>query len=125
MCWLPISAAAASKKSRESCGVSEPIMFENLSTIASLAALLAQVVILVASLTRTTEKAGDAKKIALEAHGKIALLRSEFALYREYVAKEYITRDLLREFEERLTKEIDRVIERIDDMADERRRRGP
>ena len=96
----------------------EPTMFENLGTIASLAALLAQIVILVASLTRTTEKAADAKQIALEAHEKIALLRSEFMLYREKVADEYINRDLLREFEERLTKAIDRVVERIDGMAD-------
>jgi hypothetical protein len=97
-------------------------MFENLGTIASFAALLAQVVILVASLTRTTDKAADAKTIALEAHEKIALLRSEFMLYREKVAAEYVNRDLLREFEERLTKAIDRLGERIDGLADSRRR---
>ena len=99
-------------------------MFENLGTIASLAALLAQIVILVASLTRTTDKAAEARTIALEAHEKIALLRAEFMLYREKVAAEYVNRDLLREFEERLTKAIDRVVERIDGMADSRRRGG-
>jgi hypothetical protein len=99
-------------------------MFEHLGPLASVAALLAQVVILIASLTRTTDKAADAKTIALEAHEKIALLHSEFMLYREKVAAEYVNRDLLREFEERLTKAIDRVVERIDGMADSRRRSG-
>lgn len=58
-------------------------MFESLSLIASLAALAAQIVILIASLTRTKDKASDAKTIALEAHETIALLRSEFMMYRE------------------------------------------
>jgi hypothetical protein len=45
-------------------------------------------------------------------------------LYREKVASEYVNRDLLREFEERLTKAIDRLGERIDGLADSRRRGG-
>ena len=99
-------------------------MFEHVGHIASVVALLAQAALLVSTFVRTTDKANDAKKIALAAEEKVQLLRAEFMLYREKVAAEYVNRDLLREFEERLTKAIDRVVERIDGMADSRRRSG-
>ena len=86
----------------------------DIGTIVSLGALAAQGVILIATFVRTKDKASDAQKEADLANERVTLLRSEFMMYREKVAAEYVSRDLLREFEDRLTKAIDRLGDRLD-----------
>lgn len=64
--------------------------------------------------------ASDAKKIAIDAHEKIAALDAAFGLYRERVAADYVSRDTLREVEERITRAIDRLGDRFDKIIDHR-----
>jgi hypothetical protein len=92
---------------------------EHVGLIASLAALFAQVVLVVATIVRTKDKASAAQADATEALEKVALLRVEFMLYREKVASDLVSKDLLREFEDRLTKSIDRIVDRIDSLHDQ------
>lgn len=60
----------------------------------------------------------DAKKIAIEAHVKIAALDAAFGLYREKVAAEYVSRTTLREVETRITDAIERIGDRLDRLLD-------
>lgn len=48
----------------------------------------------------------EAHKSASLAHDRITVQSESFGLYRERVAKEYVSRDILREMEERLTSAI-------------------
>lgn len=45
---------------------------------------------------------------------RLILLGTSFSLYREQAAKEYISREVAREMEDRLTAAIDRLGERFD-----------
>lgn len=94
--------------------------------------LVAQVIALIVGWVRMKDQANDAKeeaaeakKIALEAHATLAVTNAEFARYREQVARDYVTRDTIREVEHRvvhaaretetrLSQQIQHVIERID-----------
>ena len=94
--------------------------------------LVAQVIALIVGWVRmkdqandAKEEAADAKKIALEAHATLAVTNAEFARYREQVARDYVTRDTIREVEHRvvhaaretetrLSQQIQHVIKRID-----------
>jgi hypothetical protein len=96
-------------------------------------AVIGQAVALVVFWVRTSDTADAARRAAAEAeglaraaHDKLALHVSAHQMFREEVAKEYISRDLLRDFEERfggdirklssamemLTTRIDRALER-------------
>lgn len=63
--------------------------------------------------------ASDAKKMALEAHIKIGALDAAFGLYRENVAKEYVSRSTLHEVEIRITGAIDRITDRLDRIIEQ------
>jgi hypothetical protein len=60
------------------------------------------------------EAAADAKRIALEAHTRLAALDASFGLYRERIAAEYVSRAVLREVEDRIGDAIERLGERLD-----------
>jgi protoporphyrinogen oxidase len=100
---------------------------------AGVLAVIAQGVALVVFWVRTSDTAASAKRdaaaaeeLARAALDKLALHIGVHQMFREEVAKEYISRDLLRDFEERfggdirklssamemLTTRIDRALER-------------
>lgn len=88
---------------------------------ATLLALLTNVVMLVVFAVRThskatsaLERAAEAQKIAVDAHTAIAALSASFGMYRERVAETYVNKLELREMEERLTRLLQNVGERID-----------
>lgn len=90
---------------------------------ATLLAIAAQVVVIIVFMVKTAstaksarEEAKDAKKMASDAHEKIALMQGSLALHREQVAREYVDRDVLREMEERLSVSIHRLSDKIDDV---------
>jgi hypothetical protein len=94
---------------------------------ATLLAIVTQAVLVIIGLVRSDnrsksakELATDAKKRADEAHDKIAMQGETHALFREQVAREYVSREALREMEERLTHSIDGIRERLDKVLDHR-----
>ena len=62
--------------------------------------------------------AADAKRVALEAHARLAALEASFGLYRERIAAEYVSRSVLGEVEDRISKAIERLSERLDRVFD-------
>lgn len=68
---------------------------------------------------RSQERADDAKKIAIEAHLKVATLEQSFALYRERVAMEFVSRTTLREVEDRISAAIENLGVRLDRAFDD------
>lgn len=62
----------------------------------------------------------DARAEAKGAHDRINLLDQAFGLYRERVAHDYASRDILREVETRLTDAIDRLGDRFDRAIEHR-----
>lgn len=89
---------------------------------ATLLAIGTQIVVTVVFLVKTANKAEaagelakEAKKIALEALEKNALLHSLLGLHREQVAKEYVDKETLREMEDRIAGSLNRLSDRIDE----------
>lgn len=62
----------------------------------------------------------DSKRIALEAHAKVALLESAFGIYRERIAAEYVSRLTLREVEDRISGAIEKLGDRLDRSFEDR-----
>lgn len=60
-----------------------------------------------------------------ELDNKLAVQIAAFALYREQVARDYVHREMLREFEDRLTQAIDRLSERLDRFTEAALHRTP
>jgi type II secretory pathway component PulK len=88
---------------------------------ATLLALLTNLVMLVVFAVRThgkatsaVERATEAQKTADEAHVAIGVLSSSLAMFREHVAEKYVDKNSLREMEDRLTRAIEKVGERVD-----------
>jgi hypothetical protein len=88
---------------------------------ATLLTLLTNLVLLVVFAVKTASKATSAKERADEAleradqaHIAIGTLSASFAMYREQVAEKYVDRTELREMEQRLTRAIENVGERVD-----------
>lgn len=48
------------------------------------------------------QEAAEARTMAASAHERITVQAESFGLYRERVARDYVSRDILREMEERL-----------------------
>lgn len=67
----------------------------------------------------------DSKRIALEAHAKIALLEGSFGVYRERIAAEYVSRQTLREVEDRISGAIEKLGDRLDRSFEDRDLRRP
>lgn len=67
----------------------------------------------------------DSKRIALDAHAKVALLESAFGIYRERIAAEYVSRQTLREVEDRISGAIEKLGDRIDRSFEDRDLRRP
>lgn len=65
-------------------------------------------------VTNAAIAAASAKETAKENSERIATMNAAFALYREQVARDYISREMMQEFERRLTTAIDRLGERFD-----------
>lgn len=65
-------------------------------------------------VTEARRDAKQAKEDTKENSEKISLMNAAFALYREQVARDYISREMMQEFERRLTTAIDRLGERFD-----------
>jgi hypothetical protein len=55
-----------------------------------------------------------AREVAKENSERISSMNASFALYREQVARDYISREMMQEFERRLTSAIDKLGERFD-----------
>ena len=62
-----------------------------------------------ASADGALQEAAEAKKEAADARVALVALDRAFALYREAVAKEYVSRETLRELEQRVTNLIEMV----------------
>jgi hypothetical protein len=67
-----------------------------------------------AKATAALEAAADAKRVALEAHTRLAALDASFGLYRERIAAEYVSRSVLRVVEDRIGDAIEKLGERLD-----------
>lgn len=94
---------------------------------ATLFGIVTQAVLLIIFLVRTDSRvrsaadmAREAKKIAVNAHEKIAIQSETHAIFREHIAAHYIDRDALREMEDRITGSIKEVRERLDKVLDHR-----
>jgi hypothetical protein len=84
-------------------------------------AIIAQFVALVIFWVRTSDRATQAEKKADEARTSITLLGAAFAAYREQVAREYISREMLRDFEARVGdgfRDIKKLIESLSGRID-------
>lgn len=87
-----------------------------------LLALVVQAVFVIVFLVRTKAQAEDAshqadaaKRRADLAHERIGIMAEAHALFREQVAKEYVSRAVLGEMEERVTRAIDRLTDKVDE----------
>lgn len=67
--------------------------------------------------------AEEAKKLAVEALDKNAILHGLLGLHREQVAKEYVDKETLREMEDRIAGSINRLSDRIDEALNRGRGR--
>lgn len=65
-------------------------------------------------ISEAKNEAKTAKETAKENSDRIATMNAAFALYREQVARDYISREMMQEFERRLTSAIDKLGERFD-----------
>ena len=65
-------------------------------------------------ITKATIAADHAENKAKEVSESLRMHIAAFALYREQVARDYISREMMQEFERRLTTAIDRLGERFD-----------
>jgi hypothetical protein len=94
---------------------------------ATLLGIITQAVLLIVFLVRTDARVKsareigiEAKRIAIDAHEKIAMQASAIAVFREEVAREYVSHEALRQMESRLTHSIDGIRERLDKVLDTR-----
>ncbi|MBI5112715.1 MAG: hypothetical protein HZA68_12160 [Rhodovulum sp.] len=62
----------------------------------------------------TAQLAGEAKKIALDAHTRIETANAAASLYREMIAREMVGKVEVREMEARIMAAIDKLGERVD-----------
>lgn len=92
---------------------------------ATLVAILAQAVLLIVFLVKTAntaksamQKAEEAEKHAESAHEKVAALHGIVSLHKEQVAREYIDKAALERMESRLTRSIEKIGERLDEIVD-------
>jgi len=69
-------------------------------------------------------EAQDARKRADAAHESIAMLQASLAAYRETQAERLVSREVLREVEDRLTGSIERLGDRLDALVKELVSRG-
>ena len=73
----------------------------------------------------TAEKtASMASTEATEAKAELAVMREEHAKFREHVARDYASRDVLKEFEDRLAKAINDLAVRFDRFMERVLREG-
>ncbi|CAL8972935.1 hypothetical protein RHODGE_RHODGE_01044 [Rhodoplanes serenus] len=95
------------------------------SAAVSLASLILSAALVVANnlrqAARNAEKvdgtlrlAGEAKKIALDAHTRIETANAAASLYREMIAREMVGKVEVREMEARIMAAIDKLGERVD-----------
>ena len=63
---------------------------------------------------QANNKADAAQKACLDLNIQLQAQTASFAIYREQIAREYISRDSMRELEDRLTGEIKGLGTRID-----------
>jgi Na+-transporting methylmalonyl-CoA/oxaloacetate decarboxylase gamma subunit len=87
----------------------------------NLLALFINLVVVVVFAVKTASKANAAyelaeraQQMADRAHAAIAVLSAALSLHREQVAEKYVDRTALREMEQRLTKTIENLGERLD-----------
>lgn len=69
-------------------------------------------------VTEAETRAQIAKDTAKDNSERIANLNAAFSLYREQVARDYISREMMQEFERRLTSAIDKLGERFDKFVE-------
>lgn len=62
----------------------------------------------------TAQLAGEAKKIALDAHTRIETANAAASLYREMIAREMVGKVEVKEMEARIMAAIDKLGERVD-----------
>lgn len=68
---------------------------------------------------QSLQEARDAQKRADQAHESIALLQAAISSYREVQAERLVSREVLREVEDRLAGSIDRLGDRLDNLVKE------
>lgn len=73
-----------------------------------------------AKITSLERDLADSKSIGLAAHSKISLLESAFGVYRERIAQEYVSRQTLREVEDRISGAIEKLGDRLDRSFEDR-----
>jgi hypothetical protein len=95
---------------------------------ATLLAIAGQIVLLIVFLVRTSNTAKsalllaqDAIKIARDAHEKIGTLHGLLGLHREQVAREFVDKVALQDMEKRLSRSIENLSDRIDEVLNHRK----
>jgi hypothetical protein len=74
-------------------------------------------IIELSGVERSAQKAAEC---AAECKEKIIILQGAFAAYRETVAQGYVTRDDMRNFEDRMGKAVDKIGDRLSYIIDHR-----
>src|SRR4051812_19860333 len=79
-------------------------------------------VLLVAGYVKTQEKTNYALKMATEAKEAASIMSSAFNMYQINIAKDYVSRSVLKEFEDRMTlaakENVDRLAKEISELRD-------
>lgn len=91
------------------------------ATLAAIAGLVVSILTILGFWMHFSDKVTEAKRdaalareTAKENSERITTLNAAFGLYREQVARDYISREMMSEFERRLTGAIDKLGERFD-----------
>ena len=94
---------------------------------ATLLTIATEAVVVIIFLVRSDTRSKSAKDIASaaqkradEAHDKISVQTSTHSLFREEVAREYVSHVSLQQMETRLTHSIDGIRQRLDKVLDSR-----
>jgi hypothetical protein len=88
----------------------------------TLVAIGVQIVVIIVFMVRTANRAQtayeaaiEARRVADDAHDKIAAVTGLLALHREQVAREFVDKDALREMKNDLMDSINHLSDRIDE----------
>lgn len=94
-------------------------------TLSAIAAFIVSILTILGFWMHFSDKVTEAKRDAFQARElakdnseRIATLNAAFSLYREQVARDYISREMMQEFERRLTGAIDKLGDRFDKIIE-------
>lgn len=85
-------------------------------------AVAVNIAVIIAGYVKTQEKANNALKLATEAKESSSVVASAFNMYQVNIARDYVSRVVLKEFEDRLTlsakENVDRLAREISELRE-------